>query len=316
MTEISTTELKTLINTGEKFVLLDCRGVDYYNWEHLPGAVNLRWKYVSEKAEGLLEDKSALIITSCDGFTCNASVRCYENLKKLGYTNLLEYSGGISDWVAHGYKTEVNQQLKLAANVYRFPQQQFYGEAVGSYLIEEPDFIVLVDGPQTLTEEHEDFISHFGKPLKLFLSHGPTGGEGKVLQKKYKAKIYLHKADKHDEWLTVKPDVFFDTDFHFSDNLIVIHTPGHTPGSSVIFDRKNKILFTGDHIEGAATGEIYDFMTHNDGFAGNVHERLESAKKLLTYDFEKILPFHYEMLLSDAHAVLKQFTKKYENNNN
>ena len=52
---------------------------------------------------------------------------------------------------------------RLAPNVYRFPNQTFYGEIVGSYLIEQKDFVILVDGPQELTEEHEDFVSHFGK---------------------------------------------------------------------------------------------------------------------------------------------------------
>ena len=50
MKEITTQELFKLTQSTKDFILLDCRGVDYFNWEHLPGALNLRWKYVAEKA--------------------------------------------------------------------------------------------------------------------------------------------------------------------------------------------------------------------------------------------------------------------------
>lgn len=210
MKEISTKELKEMIDGKKQYILLDCRGIDYYNWEHLPGALNLRWKYVFDRADKILPKKNALIITSCDGFTCHASLRCFANLKKAGYTNLVEYSGGIADWKANGHSTVSDKRYKIAKNIYRFTKQKFYGEEVGSYLVEEADFVLLVDGPQKLTEEHEDFIEHFGKPIKIFMTHNPTGGDAKILQKKYKAKIYLHKNDKDGKWLTVKPDVLLE----------------------------------------------------------------------------------------------------------
>ncbi len=315
MNEITTQELKKLMDTNQKYILLDCRGIDYYNWEHLPHSINLRWKYVKQKAEKLLENKKVLIITSCDGFTCNASIRCFENLKRLGYTNLLEYSGGIADWVAQGFLTESNYDYRISSNIYRFPNQTFYGNQVGSYLLEEDNFILLIDGPQNLSEEHEDFILHFDKPIHLFMSHGPTAGSAGILQKKYNAKIYLHKADSNSEWLTVKPDVLFADGFRFNKNLIVVHTPGHTPGSSVLYDQKNKILFTGDHIQGMNKKDVFDFIKYDDGHSGNTSQRLKSAQKLLKYDFDKILPFHYEMIRNKAKEALNKFVKKYENNN-
>ncbi|MDO8451285.1 MAG: rhodanese-like domain-containing protein [bacterium] len=316
MLEISTSELKKLMGAHKPFILLDCRGVDYYNWEHLPHAINLRWKYIQSRAEKMFPDKTTLIITSCDGFACNASVRCYENLKKLGFTNLLEYSGGISDWAAHGEPTEKDKRYRIAENIYRFPEQKFYEESVGSYLIETDDSVTLIDGPQNLTEEHEDFILHFGKPIQIFLSHGPTGGASEILQKQHGAKIYLHKADAANNWLRVKPNVLFEDGFAFAKHLTVIHTPGHTPGSSTLYDRKNKLLFTGDHIQGNKQGTIYDFIKNDDGVSGNPTERLKSAKKLLEYEFDAILPFHYDMILGNAKAQLTSFISTYEHNHN
>lgn len=312
MTEITTQELKKIMDDNKRFILLDCRGVDYYNWEHLPHSVNLRWKYVSDRANKILKDKNALIITSCDGFTCNSSIRCFKSLKKLGYKNLVEYSGGLADWKAHGYPTVVNSNYRIAPNVYRFPDQVFYGEPVGSYLIETKEFILLVDGPQNLTDEHEDFIIHFGKPIKIFMSHGPTGGGAEMLQKKYKAKISLHKKDINNQWLSVKPDVLFEDGLEFNKHLKVISTPGHSPGSSVVYDKQNKIMFTGDNIQGNDKGGIYDFIKYDDGQSGNATERLESTRKLLKYDFDMILPFHYKMIIRHAKKRLDQFLKQYE----
>ena len=310
MREISTRRLKKLIDSKKKFILLDCRGIDYYLWEHLPGAMNIRWKYMEEKAIRMITDKKALIVTYCDGFTCMASLKGYKTLKKMGYKNVFEYSGGTADWNAQGFKTIKNPKYRIAENVYRFPNQVFYDEQVNSYLIEEDDFILLIDGPQQLTDEHEDFILYFDKPIKVFMSHGPTAGETELLQKKYRAKIFLHKKDEKNEWLTIKPDVLFEDGYEFSKNLRVIHTPGHTRGSSTLHDMKNKVMFTGDHIEGK-DGKIYDFFKHRDGTEGDIKMRFENAKRLLEYDFEKILPFHYDKIPKKAKSILLEFIHKY-----
>lgn len=103
--ELTTEELKKRIDSKETCILLDCRSQEYYDAEHIPGAINLRWKNVPEHAEKLLPDKDILMVTYCGGMTCDASIRCYENLMALGYTNLKEYAGGIADWKAHGYQT-------------------------------------------------------------------------------------------------------------------------------------------------------------------------------------------------------------------
>ena len=105
MQEITTEELKKLIDSKTKFILLDCRAPEYFQVEHIPGALNLRWKNVPEQAAAVLPDKNALIVTYCGGITCDASIKCFQNLKQLGYTNVREYSGGLADWKAGGCET-------------------------------------------------------------------------------------------------------------------------------------------------------------------------------------------------------------------
>lgn len=105
MEEITAKELKKLLDSKQTFVLLDCRRAEAYREEHLPMARNIHWSEIADEASEALGDTSQLVVTYCSGFTCDASVRCYENLMALGYNNLKEYAGGIADWKAHGYET-------------------------------------------------------------------------------------------------------------------------------------------------------------------------------------------------------------------
>ncbi len=311
MREITTPELKKKLANKEKLILLDCRGVDYYLWEHLPDAVNLRWKYVRDRAHKMIKDKNQLIVTYCDGFTCSASVTCYKNLIKSGYKNLIEYSGGLADWKAHGLQTVIDRNYHISENIYRFPQQTFGGSEVGSYLINDSDSLVIIDGPQNLTEEHEDFIASFNKPVKVFLTHNPTGGDADKLQKSHSAKIYLHQADKDGYWLTVKPDYLIRGGYKLTKNLKIIHTPGHSPGSSCLYDTNSKTLFSGDHLEGDIQGEVYDFIENDDGFVGDVKERFNSVIKIAALDISMILPFHYYPIKTDTKNKLVKFINKH-----
>lgn len=79
-----------------------------------------------------------------------------------------------------------------------------------------------------------------------------------------------------------------------------------------ILDTKNKILFSGDQVQGIKNSEIRDFIEKDDGMSGDPKIRLQSAKKLLNYDFKMILPFHFEMIRTDAKKRLEEFVKQYE----
>ena len=47
-------------------------------------------------------DKNALIVTYCSNTKCPASARLATRLRKLGYTNVLEYPEGIDGWAEAG----------------------------------------------------------------------------------------------------------------------------------------------------------------------------------------------------------------------
>ncbi|MBI5614216.1 MBL fold metallo-hydrolase [Candidatus Gottesmanbacteria bacterium] len=201
---------------------------------------------------------------------------------------------------------------KINAIISRFENQYFYNELVGSYCIDTQKKLILVDLP-TYSKHLESFFVSFKKPIVAILSHGACGiSDGIIWQQKVGLKIYLHKADKDNQWIRIKPDVLFDIPPIFAPNLEVIFTPGHTPGSICVYETDTRTMFTGDTIGGLPNGEINDFFSEDGIFYGDLHERFLSCTKLLSYDFNTILPFHYNMILQGVKESLKQFIMNHK----
>jgi len=69
-------------------------------------------------------------------------------------------------------------------------------------------------------------------------------------------------------------------------SLEVFSTPGHSKGSVVFFDRKNKLLFSGDLLfSGGSIGRV-------DLHGGSLDELKKSLEKISGLGFETLLPGH------------------------
>lgn len=66
---ITLDELKSKMDGGENFTLVETLPVEYFRHTHLPGAVNLPPDKVTELAPILLPDKNAEVIVYCARFT-------------------------------------------------------------------------------------------------------------------------------------------------------------------------------------------------------------------------------------------------------
>ena len=65
---ITLSELKSKMDSGGNFTLVETLPVEYFRHTHLPGAVNLPPDKVTELAPTLLPDKNAEIIVYCAKF--------------------------------------------------------------------------------------------------------------------------------------------------------------------------------------------------------------------------------------------------------
>lgn len=193
---------------------------------------------------------------------------------------------------------------KINPIISRISNQYFYGSEVGVYIIELQNQIILFDLP-TYSQELKSLLQVYKKPINAILSHGSCGiSDGSKWQKGLGIKVYLHEADKHSNWLRMKPDILYTDIPYFDKSIEIIHTPGHSKGSICLLEKTSNTLFVGDTV-GGKKDEIRDFTIedHND----DIGQRIESCRKLLEYDFESILPFHYEMILKGGKEAIKEF---------
>ena len=138
--------------------------------------------------------------------------------------------------------------------------------------------------------------------ILLTHSHWDHIADVKIIKDKFFIPIYVHKLDAKSlenpgpiEFLPslkvegVKPDVLLEADkeIKVADiNILVLHTPGHTPGGVCYLIEKEKTLFSGDTLFKGSFGRV-DFPYSNP------EDMIKSLKKLSMLDSDtKVYPGH------------------------
>lgn len=105
--EIDSWDLKVALESGENIVVIDARSPKVYEEEHIPNAVNIPHRQMNNISTEFI-NKSALVITYCDGIGCNASTKGALNMTKLGF-RVKELIGGLEWWKRDGHSTTKNE---------------------------------------------------------------------------------------------------------------------------------------------------------------------------------------------------------------
>ena len=161
---------------------------------------------------------------------------------------------------------------------------------VNTYLYNYQEDRILIIDPGDDFNTIVNVIDEKGyKPKLILLTHGHFDHIGAVpeLRDKYNIPLYIHTADstfvgnegqnRHKEMfnsLGTQGNYYFDNyyreinraDVLFNQgdeigesDLTVIHTPGHSPGSSCFYSIKNNLLFSGDTLFNGGFGRT-DFI--------------------------------------------------------
>jgi glyoxylase-like metal-dependent hydrolase (beta-lactamase superfamily II) len=164
------------------------------------------------------------------------------------------------------------------------------------YLLLDGKKALMIDsGDGSNFDEIEDTLGNL-ELSQVVLTHGHLDH---IAGMRYvKKRGLLHKADLHiiDDLNSCFPG-FSKAPHNISEltlksikfgefELEVIHTPGHTPGSICLFDRKNRILFSGDTL--FADG----FFGRTDLIGGNEGELMKSLEKIKKLDYRLLCPGH------------------------
>jgi rhodanese-related sulfurtransferase len=105
--ETDSWDLYESLKNKKTLIVIDARSPQAYEKEHIPGAVNIPHRTMSELTTSHL-DKTYLYVTYCDGSGCNAFTKGALNLSSLGF-RVKEILGGLDWWKQDGYPTEVSR---------------------------------------------------------------------------------------------------------------------------------------------------------------------------------------------------------------
>ena len=108
--ETDSWDLSEMMKSGEGVIVIDARSPEVYAIEHIPSAINIPHRTMSEESTKHL-DKAKLFVTYCDGIGCNASTKGAFNMAKLGF-RVKELLGGLDWWKRDGYETEGKEGRK------------------------------------------------------------------------------------------------------------------------------------------------------------------------------------------------------------
>ena len=113
---ITSDELKKKLESDDDFVLIDTLGDMSYQRAHLPEAISISAKdddFVAN-VEAAVADKSVTVIVYCASFSCDLSPQAAQNLVDAGFENVIDYEGGLKDWVENGYELEGDDAETMA----------------------------------------------------------------------------------------------------------------------------------------------------------------------------------------------------------
>ena len=114
---MTATELKEALASETPPVVVDALSAESYAATHIKGSISLPLDQIQAMAAQQLPDKSARIVVYCASFHCGASTSAATALKKLGYTNVYDFKGGLKQWRELGWPVEGSHADKSATHL-------------------------------------------------------------------------------------------------------------------------------------------------------------------------------------------------------
>ena len=103
MKRITRDELKGYLDNGANVTLVEALPEMYWRKSHIPGALQMDFTEVDDKAASLLPNKDDKIVVYCASTECQNSTKAARALESLGYSEIHEYVEGKQDWEKAGY---------------------------------------------------------------------------------------------------------------------------------------------------------------------------------------------------------------------
>ncbi|TYH89998.1 hypothetical protein ES332_A13G021000v1 [Gossypium tomentosum] len=198
---------------------------------------------------------------------------------------------------------------KKLPGVYHCGYHSSKSYGASSYLIIHPDGNILIDSPK-FTERLARKIEELGGVCYMFLTHKDDVADHGKWSKRFCCDRILHSGDVEACTADVETKLDGNGPWRLGQDIMLIHTPGHTEGSVCLFYMPLKILFTGDHLLMRESG--LDIVEMYNRYS--VGTQLDSVKKLLDLDFNWIMPGHGRRIefkdIEEKNAILEAFVEE------
>lgn len=99
--EVGVADVRTMLDRGDRFHLIDVREEEEWQRGHLPSATHLCKGIVERDIETVIPDFDAPIVLYCGGGYRSALAA--DNLQRMGYRNVISMDGGWRGWTEAGY---------------------------------------------------------------------------------------------------------------------------------------------------------------------------------------------------------------------
>ncbi len=103
--------IMALMEKGVHFLLIDVRGADEFEKEHILGAANIPVARIEFDARSFLKKEDVIIVYGNDA-RCTTSAVAADKLNTLAFVNVMRYPGGLKDWKGGGGSVEGFPEVK------------------------------------------------------------------------------------------------------------------------------------------------------------------------------------------------------------
>jgi len=103
--------LKKKLDAGEDFTLVNVLSPEQFDKKHIPGSINIPLGAgdFGQKFKEKVPKKDHEVVVYCASMECESSPTAARRLEEMGYTNVVDYEGGMKNWIKKGFQTEGTQ---------------------------------------------------------------------------------------------------------------------------------------------------------------------------------------------------------------
>jgi len=105
MQTIDADRLDQILKGGEDWVLVDTLPPESYAKQHIPGAHNVPAEAddLVTRVEELVSSRDDTVVVYCQNQDCPLSPQAGRRLEEAGFSNVLDFEGGIEEWKETGH---------------------------------------------------------------------------------------------------------------------------------------------------------------------------------------------------------------------